>query len=202
MTVFSKGRYTNLSFCRLFLRTDLKDCTYMGRRGPKSFADMHDPASWQREWLWFFSGLRNGFPAEIEYEWIIPPLPKLQTHPVLLEELRKKEMIVTRKERLGSGFPAEQKTWTKLLEARTIPDVRKACGASRYWLRNPRIFYYLALLCDQLGPILLAAKKERRYPKAERPTSDERRSRFLALAMAGACMGIAPRYANEVLPEL
>jgi hypothetical protein len=202
MPIFFKGRYTNRSFCRLFFPTDLKHCTYMGRRGPKSFAAKHDPAGWQREWLWFFSGLRHGFPAEIEYEWIIPPLPKLQTHPVLLEELRKKEMIVTRKERLQSGSPPEQKTWNKLLEATTIPDIRKACRASRYWLRNPRISYCLALLCDQLGPILLAAKKERRYPKSERPTSDERRIRFLALALAGACMGIAPRYANEVLPEL
>ncbi len=177
----------------------------MGRRGPISFAAKPDAADWQREWLWFFSGLRNGFAADADYEWVIPSPPRLQTHPILLDELRKKEMLVTRVERSRGSSPPDPKTWLKLLGARTIRDIRKACRGSRYWVplngsgQHLRIHYFLTLLCDSLGPVLLAAKQESRYPKSERPTSDERRCRFLACAMAGACLGISPRYANEML---
>jgi len=175
----------------------------MGRRGPKSFGSSHQSFPTEQEWLWFFSGLRDGFPEEVSFEWVIPKPPHLQTHPILLDELKKKPLIITRKERTSIGFLPEKRTWLKLLSSKTVRDVRKACKDSRYWVRQGAkvqdfgIYYYLTLLCDQLAPVFLAAKQENRFPKSARLTSDDRRMRFLARAMAGACRGVKPRYAND-----
>lgn len=162
----------------------------MGLRGPKSVS-RHDLLDWEREWVWLFSRLRDGFPGRVSYEWVIPDPPKLQIHPILLDELKKKPMIATRKERTSEGYLSEKRIWLKLLSAKTVREVRKACRGSRYWARagakiqDVRAYYLLTRVCD-LALALLAAKQDRRFPKSERPTSKEKRLRFLA--RDGGCM--------------
>ena len=167
---------------------------------------MEQILSWKKDWVWFFSGLANGFPKELWHEWVIPNEPKVQTHPVLLNERKKIPIVVKRRERASGGFLPERKTWFRLLAARTPHELRAACKSSRYWVRKDsrmqdyKISYYLTLVCDpRLALLFLAAKQEKRYAKSERPTSEGKRIIFLARAMAGACCGIAPRYSNEVL---
>jgi hypothetical protein len=173
----------------------------MGRRGPKSVPKL-DLYAWDAEWLWFFSGLRNGFPAKTWYSIAVPKKPRLQTHPILLAELRKKPIDVKREKHISASLPMDRKTWVNLLAANMVRDVRRVCKSSKYWsresgdIRNLRACYFLGLTFD-LAPIFLAAKREERYPKSTRPTSDGKRMRFLARAMAGACLGLSPRYTHE-----
>jgi hypothetical protein len=174
----------------------------MGRRGPKSSVSERELLTWEREWIWLFSGLQDGFSVTTWHTHVIPNEPKLQTHPILLAELRKKPIDVKSERHTSGGFLPEKKTWLKLLQAKTVREVRDVCRGSRYWatpevrIRDSNAFYLLSVLCD-LAMVFVAAKREKRYPKSKRTTSAEKQIRFLARAMAGGCLGMMPRYANE-----
>lgn len=176
----------------------------MNRRGPKSSLSMYKLRRWEAEWNFFFDGLRNGFPPQSCCEWHIPGPPGTNAHPLLQEERQKFAMVIRREQRSIPGFLPEKKTWKKLLAATTEPALQKACKESRYWpkkssnLEFTQVGYLLSLIW-KLAPIFLAAKLEKRYPAGDRPTSEDKKARFLAQAMAGACNGIAPRYAVDKL---
>ena len=97
------------------------------------------------------------------------------------------------------GTPAERELWERLLDARSVEEVQVICGQSQYWL-NPRrsgkpFVEVLSSRADQF----LAAKNDRRYPASRRPSSDDRRLRFLARAMAGVTLGRSPRTSVDLL---
>lgn len=165
---------------------------------------MYELLHWEAEWKFFFDGLRNGFPPQTSYEWHIPGPPRTNAPALLQEERQKIEMLIKRKERSMPGFLPEKKTWKKLLIATTVRELRRACEESRYWpkknsnIESPQGGYFLSLIWE-FAPIFLAAKLEKRYPIGNRPSSEDKRARFLAQAMAGACNGIMPRYAIDKL---
>lgn len=110
------------------------------------------------------------------------------------------------------AIPPDGSTYSQLLRAKTIRRVRTVCKRSRYWqtlkakrcrflyrIKNQdermRAHQELTNLAGMIFPRLqdiynhadkfLLAKADRRFPASKRPTSDERRLRFLARAMAG-----------------
>ncbi len=93
--------------------------------------------------------------------------------------------------------PAERELWEGLLRAETVRQVRAIYRRSKYWL-NPRWRgkVYVRTLYEHADQFL-DAKKARRYPDSARPSSDDRRLRFLAAAMAGITVGRRPRTAND-----
>jgi hypothetical protein len=171
----------------------------------KNYVEPHnDPFALEREWLWFFSGIHGGFPREDWYEKTIPEERRSEPHPLLMDELRNTPRVVVVPTKNAGGYLPQRKLWLKLLQARTPQDTKNACKESLFWIRedgtvkDSRILYFLSLLCD-LASVFLVAKKEKRYPQSDRPSSDAKRVLYLARAMAGACLGVTPRYANEEL---
>src|SRR5258708_2230715 len=93
----------------------------------------------------------------------------------------------------------EHSLWLRLLEATTTEEVRAVCDESEFWLNPKRgaILFHDALFHNPED--FLAAKRDSRWPKTNRPTSQGRRIRFLARSMAGISVGISIRTAQDLL---
>ena len=100
-----------------------------------------------------------------------------------------------------SKFENEHALWLRLLQATSPEEVKAVCVASPYWLNPKRgaALFHDALLRNANG--FLAAKKDPRWPKTDRPTSQGRRIRFLARSMAGTSMGVSIRTAQDLLAK-
>ena len=187
----------------------------MAKRGPKS-ANQDELLFWEQEWERFFRGLREGLPGGY---WDIPDVrhpPKIPTHPVLLEELRRTPIsqrpfrpIRILRHRIPGILP-EEKLWEALLKASTVRAVRRICKKSRYWqnpMRRrktvPDSGFFMARLMDlcKHGEQFIAAKQNSHFPQSARPLSDGKRVRFLARTMAAATMGLRPRRGIDRLRE-
>jgi hypothetical protein len=176
----------------------------MGKRGPHE--DRGGLWFWAREWFFVFKGMRDGKPS-VEVEAYNYESRKLSTHPALAQELRHElRMRIIPVPRRTIGVPAERKLWDALLRASTLRQVRAICQRSKYWL-NPkwRGKVYVRDLYEHADQFL-NAKKARRYPRSERPSSDDRRLKFLAAAMAGIAVGrglrTAIKWCSKPSPKL
>ena len=88
-----------------------------------------------------------------------------------------------------------------MLNATTPEQVRAVCDESPYWLnpkRGANLFYTLLV---RNAESFLAAMRDRRWPKTDRPTNQGRQIRFLARSMAGVAMGISIRTAQDLLAK-
>ena len=180
----------------------------MGRRGPKSRANLAELTFWENEWRHFFTGLRDGFP-QIAFETMDIRYPKVPEHPLLLQEFNRRpyKPIPTRVLTFKRIF-SERKLWNRLLKARAIRQVRRLCRRSRYWpdperRKKPQALngFFLARLNEvhEKADLFLLAKLDHHYPCSDRPKSDGKRISFLSRAMAGATMGVRPRTAIDLL---
>ena len=99
------------------------------------------------------------------------------------------------------NFLDEHGLWIRLLNAKTVAQVRAVCKESPFWLNPKRgsIAFYRAL--TEHADVFLAAKKDRRWPKSDRPTNAGKRIQFLARSMAGLMMGISIRTAQDLLSK-
>ncbi|MBZ5660324.1 MAG: hypothetical protein LAO08_07930 [Acidobacteriia bacterium] len=145
---------------------------YMGKRGPKGQGPgtLYATAC---QWFWRFKRLREGVPDGVQHN------PDFR---VLDDGTTKTEWVFTRYQ----GKPAEPDVWEALLNARTAQDVQNACQRSTWWL-NPKYgggpgSPYPGL--PALANSFLEAKDHTRYPRSKRPTSEESRMWFLAIALA------------------
>jgi hypothetical protein len=98
-------------------------------------------------------------------------------------------------------FKSEEILWKRLMEVETPREVKAVCDQSEFWL-NPKkgagVFHHV-LSKQAVG--FLAAKKDPRYPRSDRPTNIGKRNRFLARALAGLTMGISSRTAQDLLAK-
>ena len=103
--------------------------------------------------------------------------------------------------RTDLNFKDEHALWLRLLQATTLEEVRAVCNASEFWLNPKRggTLFHHAL--SHRAEEFLAAKRDPRWPKTNRPTSQGRRIRFLARSMAGISMGISIRTAQDLLAK-
>ena len=103
--------------------------------------------------------------------------------------------------RTDLDFQDEHALWLRLLDATTPEEVRAVCDESEFWLNPKRgaILFHDALFHH--AEDFLAAKRDSRWPKTNRPTSQGRRIRFLARSMAGISMGISIRTAQDLLAK-
>ena len=144
----------------------------MGKRGPKGQGPgtLYATAC---QWFWRFKSLRKGIPDGVQHN---PDFTMLDDGRV------RTNWIFTPYQ----GKPAEPQTWDALLDASTIEEVQASCQASPWWL-NPKYgggpgSPYPGL--PALASALLKAKAHLRYPRSNRPTSEESRMWFLAIALA------------------
>ena len=103
--------------------------------------------------------------------------------------------------RKGLDFKDEHDLWIQLLNAKTIPQVRAICDQSPFWLNPKRGAIIFHRTLSEQAETFLAAKKDPRWPRSERPTSQGRQIRFLARSMAGVSMGISIRTAQDLLAK-
>jgi len=103
--------------------------------------------------------------------------------------------------RTGMDFQAEQALWERLLHATSPDEVKAVCGASSYWLNPKRGATVFHTVLWENAHHFLAAKQDPRWPRSNRPTSRGRQIRFLARSMAGICMGISMRTAQDLLAK-
>ena len=103
--------------------------------------------------------------------------------------------------RIDLDFKDEHALWQRLLNATTPEEVKAVCDESPFWLNPKRgaIMFHDLLSGNAEG--FLAAMRDRRWPKSNRPTSQGRRIRFLARSMAGITMGIGIRTAQDLLAK-
>jgi len=110
-------------------------------------------------------------------------------------------MLSGRHVRTSMAFEAEHALWERLVDATHAEEVRAVCDASPYWLNPQRgAILFHAVLSDNADRFL-AAKQDPRWPRSSRPTSRGRQIRFLARSMAGICMGISVRTAQDLLAK-
>jgi hypothetical protein len=103
--------------------------------------------------------------------------------------------------RTDLDFKDERALWLRLLEATTPEEVRAACDESEFWLNPKRGGTLFHDVLSGYAESFLDAKRDKRWPKADRPTSEGRRIRFLARSMAGISMGISIRTAQDLLAK-
>ncbi len=144
----------------------------MGKRGPKGQGPgtLYATAC---QWFWRFKSLREGIPDGVQHD------PDFRT---LNDGRVRTNWVFTP----YHGRPAEPDTWEALLNAKTVQDVQDACQHSPWWL-NPKYgggpgSPYPGL--PALANSFLDAKDHPRYPRSKRPTSEESRMWFLAIALA------------------
>src|ERR1700730_7394197 len=103
--------------------------------------------------------------------------------------------------RTGLDFKDERGLWVRLLQASTPEEVRAVCDESPYWLNPKRGSILFYDLLSRNAKSFLAAKRDRRWPKSDRPTNQGRQIRFLARSMAGITVGISIRTAQDLLAK-
>ena len=98
-------------------------------------------------------------------------------------------------------YTDEHALWQRLLSATTPEQVKAVCDESPYWLnpqRGAKLFYTQLV---RNAESFLAAMRDRRWPRTDRPTNQGRQIRFLARSMAGVAMGISIRTAQDLLAK-
>jgi hypothetical protein len=95
----------------------------------------------------------------------------------------------------------EHALWVRLIKATTPEEVRMVCDESEFWLNPKRGATLFHDVLSQYPERFLDAKRDPRWPKTNRPTSQGRRIRFLARSMAGISMGISIRTAQDLLAK-
>ena len=103
--------------------------------------------------------------------------------------------------RTDLDFKDEHALWLRLLHATTPEEVRAVCDESEFWLNPKRGAISFTMYFPGTRKDFLAAKRDPRWPKSNRPTSQGRRIRFLARSMAGITMGISIRTAQDLLAK-
>jgi hypothetical protein len=103
--------------------------------------------------------------------------------------------------RTGVRFGPEADLWFRLVEADDAEQIQDVCDESAFWLSPKRgaIEFYRTLI--EHAESFLAAKKDPRWPRSDRPTNDYRRIKFLARSMAGVMMRISIRTAQDLLAK-
>lgn len=168
----------------------------MGKRGPRPVQDLW---YWEREWCAIFEGLRDGTSSYLLEELQSRPR-RLSRHPDLRRALRNELPVALRiGHRKIRGIPPERDLWKKLKQAVNVEDVQGICRQSQFWL-NPRKSGkpFVETLSTKAGQFL-AAKNDRRYPGSERASSEDKRLRYLARAMAGITLKRSPRTSVDLL---
>jgi len=172
------------------------------------------------EALWFhevFRPMRNGiasFPREEALECPRPPrLPKTTAYEELnverLREWRKKDeahwaelrkgRIVEMRLRWTRSVPDEKHIWNALKLAATPEEVRTAYTMSKYWF-NPK--WHGRAYVNQVyehADLVVKAKNDPRYPRSDRPSSDDKRLEFFPAVMAGITEERSPLTAVDLL---
>ena len=185
----------------------------MGKRGTKP-VNQNELAFWEKEWYRFFQGLAEGFKSVHLEEPDLTPR-KLPDHPILLRELlrmplRQRLRPARMLHRTIRSVLPERRLREELLHAETVRQVRAACKRSRYWQDRrrrkpplPHAGFFFARLEDLYKDAdeFLAAKRDSHCPRSARPSSEKKRLRYLARAMAGVTMDIRPRTALDLLEK-
>ena len=100
--------------------------------------------------------------------------------------------------------PGDRNLWEKLKRAKTIQQVQNACYKSKWWVhqtsRREKGKAWMRRLTQDAGQFI-RAKEDTRYPRSNRPTSDNKRLKYLAHAMAGIACGISYRTAVDSLEK-
>jgi len=98
--------------------------------------------------------------------------------------------------------PGERELWEELKKAHSAKQVQKICRRSKYWL-NPhwKGGYFIGIALPQQASGFVTALKHKRCPRSDRPSSDDKRMRFLAKAMTAAVTGRSVRTVEDLLPE-
>lgn len=96
-------------------------------------------------------------------------------------------------------FEAEEHLWADLMRAETADQVTAVCDKSSFWLNPKRGAIEFYRLLTERAEDFLAAKRDPRWPRSDRPTNAGRRNRFLARALAGITTGLSIRTAQDLL---
>ncbi len=170
----------------------------MGKRGPHPVQDLW---FWEREWYAILKGLRDGTPNHTLQQLRFEPR-KLSLHPDLQREFRNELRVRIRVAQAQiRGIPGERELWEKLLDADRVEEVQVICRQSQYWLNPRRSGKPFVEILSRRADRFVAAKNDRRYPASKRPSSDDKRLRFLARALAGITLGRSPRTSVDLLGE-
>jgi hypothetical protein len=160
----------------------------MGKRGPKGVSTglLYAIAC---QWFFVFERLTEGVPGGVDYN-----LEFQKGHENGTVDF---DWVFTTR----SGKCAEPEIWNSLLSAHTSEEVRLCCERSP-WHLNPKYgggpgspYPGLPALADAF----LRAKAHRRYPRSNRPTSEEARKWFLAVALAAEFLEVGVGRAMNLL---
>ena len=116
------------------------------------------------------------------------------------------EFVAARNYRIvrTKAAPGDPDLWERLKQAKTIQQVRNACYSSKWWVEqaSPRGKgkAWMRILTKHPDEFL-KAKDDKRYPRSDRPSSDNKRLRYLAYAMAGVSCGMSYRSAIDLLEK-
>ena len=103
------------------------------------------------------------------------------------------------------GVRGDRNLWERLKRAKTVKQVRDACYSSKWWVdqtsRKGRRNAWMRKLTKDANQFI-KAQEDKRYPRSNRPSSDKKRLRYLAHAMAGIACGISYRTAVDWLEDL
>ena len=173
---------------------------------------------WEHEWYWVFHGLAFGVPARTRTQraWEPELGPKLlawkseSKRPRGFEELDKDRLTdwdakpesekwreVEYNDRIP-GIWAEPQVWRQIKTARSTSQIRAAFDRSPIWLnakKHGRV--YVGQLREHAKEFLKA--KSYRYPRSDRPSSEQKRVLHFARAMAGIMEGIEPARAIDLI---
>jgi hypothetical protein len=178
-------------------------------------------AVYECEWLVVLEGMRGqpvpglrpkfyadlGLPLRVPDELEVPvvEMRRLSPIPALAREQLKSGSRMGRTKMVRVKIfkhPPEERLFFDLLRTRSARRVREVCRESKFWLnpKAPRGRPFVGCLYKNAGK-LVKAKSDPRYPKSARPSSLEKRLRFLARALAGITVGMSPRRAINILEE-
>ena len=100
--------------------------------------------------------------------------------------------------------PGDRNLWEKLKRAKTIQQVRNACYKSTWWKyqtsRKGKGNTWMRKLTKNADQFI-KAKEDKRYPRSNRPSSEDKRLRYLSHAMAKIACGISYRTAVDWLEK-
>jgi hypothetical protein len=94
--------------------------------------------------------------------------------------------------RKAGGWPPEDGLWDALVRARTQEQVRQACERWERWLHPSFGLHSYPQQLAERARDFLKIKRDKRFPKSLRPSSDAKKLEQLARGMAGTDVGISP----------
>jgi len=153
------------------------------------------------EQLWYqvFLLVRDGQPANsfdvpvFEEKLKLNPNYRYQPKPRLTVRMQK----IRRK-----SWPPDRKIWASLVRAETPEHVRQACKRWMQWLRPGLGLQPFPEQLAKNAEEFLRIKKDHRYPRSLRPSSDQKRLDHFARGMAGVDVHISPITAIDLLRRI